>query len=891
MLFNICINNNIEACILIIQKSLNQFTSNNMKQISSFLIHFQKRKTVLLILLSFAFTTSNTFAQTLDQQAREKITILNNLITDATNKGISVEKEKMTVRTAEVFLKFANWDEANVPINTLFFAKVYSYKNNATEMATNLPNFERTDVIAMLDEATATLTQLNSGQIYRKPIPIVDWTKITHNGDQLTFNGKPVFTSDYTWKPNVTELDEYFGNEDGFYIDHNQVKDASGTINPWTLSSLNAKATGSLGSIFLGNKNVPDWAETKYGPGFKMRTDTYTAYDIDNPGAKELTGLLLKGTVPITAGKKFSELGYLLCNEPHFFTKAGAWATGPVSNYTIAKFRTWLSTKYASIADLNTSWGASFTSFDNVAITIPIDGNLQGTPKWYDWVLFNQIRVTDWYTYLKTEIRKYDPASKVHIKIMPNLWTDNWRDHGIDLEALSRMSDILGNDAGAQFTHMWGAAPEWEANYAFEWRELCMGYDFMKSVSPEKIIYNSEGHFITTSNSCDLYLSPNYIRAVYWLAHLTGMNAIQSWFWPRAADGSISTTSAESYAGTSNNQPRVTNEIHSTTMDLNSYSEEITAFQRQKKPIRIFYSKTSAINKTKHMDDVYELYKSVYFNGLPIGFASKDIIINNNNRDWEAILIYKTEFVTQAEISALQTYLNNGGTVIIDAVSLKKNEYGKALPALTAGTGKLITSTTLAEMGTKAMEVVSAKNLMPEVSLSETNTGGAKGCIWRVIKNSTGENVLSVVNVGKTEATLDIKYTGATAGTSCRDLLKGVLVTSKPKLKPNGVLFMSVKDSIDTFSTTSPTNPNNTEKSTLASIYPTIVTSDLVVNFTDQQRKVEMRVYDMSGSLILNENFTGVKKITKNIDHISAGHYMVRLITENSSQLLDFIKY
>jgi beta-galactosidase len=129
---------------------------------------------------------------------------------------------------------------------------------------------------------------------------------------------------------------------------------------------------------------------------------------------------------------------------------------GRFLNYTIEKFKTWLSNKHETISDLNQLWGTSFADFNNVTIEIPINGNLQGTPKWYDWVTFNNYRVTEWYKWKKSEIQKHDPDAIVHLKIMPNLWSDNLRNHGIDFEALTEMSGISGNDAGAQNSWMWG---------------------------------------------------------------------------------------------------------------------------------------------------------------------------------------------------------------------------------------------------------------------------------------------------------------------------------------------------------------------------------------------------------------------------------------------------
>lgn len=733
-------------------------------------------------------------ASSLDETAREKITTLERLISQADKKGIDTQKEKMTVRTAQVFLKYARWDAANVAENTGYFQQAALYKKNAAEMAETLPDFERTDVITMLDAATDYLTSLNKGEFSRKPTPQIDWAKVEHEGDQLTYEGRPVFLADYTWKPRVPELDEFHGQQDGFFLMHAYVTDEKGAINRRITQELDSKPEGKMGFVFLNHKGAPKWAKEKYGPGFAMREDTYTGYDIDHPGAREINHLLIAGTVPKMAGKKYTELGYMLCNEPHFFTTEGVWATGPASEYTIAKFKTWLREKHGSIGDLNTLWNTCFASFDDVKITIPISQELQGSPIWYDWVSFNMFRVTDWYQFLKDEICRYDPAAKVHLKVMPNLWSDNKRNHGLDFEALTRMSGIVGNDAGASYNHMWGPKQEWEDRYAFDWREMCMSYDFFKSVCPQKIIYNTEAHYLSTNHSRDLKQDPMYARGTSWLATTQGLNVSQIWFWARNEDGSVRNGAGKGYAGSNNHQPRIVNEIASTLMDLNAYAEEITAMQRQRKPLRIFYSKTSAINKEHHMDDVFRLYESLIFDGVPIGFATKDIIREQDHCAWDAILVQATEFVTCEELNALQLYLDQGGTVFLDSVSLKKDEYGRPLDALTASKGTLVNVESYGEMKAKAMALLERQGLLPNIRVSETNGIGEKGCIWKCTKNRKGNQVLSIVNLGKTNATLSIQLNGTEKASACTDILKGIPVNANPTLKPYQVLFVEVRE-------------------------------------------------------------------------------------------------
>ena len=88
-------------------------------------------------------------------------------------------------------------------------------------------------------------------------------------------------------------------------------------------------------------------------------------------------------------------------------------------------------------------------------------------------------------------------------------------------------------------------------------------------------------------------------------------------------------------------------------MDLNAYAEEMVAIQRLAKPIRVFYSKTSSLNDNTYLDKVFETYKSVFFEGIPVGFVTENIL-NRGTHDGEVVIVHNTKYVTTAELAALQ---------------------------------------------------------------------------------------------------------------------------------------------------------------------------------------------------------------------------------------------
>lgn len=713
-------------------------------------------------------------------QARQGMAQLESLIAQAEGKKIDTLKERTALRTAEIYLDYAAWDDAHEAENTAHFAKVARYKKEAEHYAQLLPNFERDEIIAMMQSSCTSLQAVLKGEQMRRSSPEVDWSKLSIKGAQIIYQGKPVFLADWTWKPTSKPYTQYFGQMSNAFISPNMM-DESMSLRPQAAKKLANEASEGAGMVFLSHAAMADWA-LKQEPSLSVGTGKpFVNYDIAHPLSKQILSKLIAQSVPLLKGKACTQLGYMLCNEPRWVVENGAYSATTLSDNAMTDFKNWLVKRHGSIAQLNKRWGTNYAQFEDLALPKSISAKEIGTPLHYDLICFNNERVTEWFRFLRAEVKKADPKAKTHIKIMPDQWTDNSRNHGIDFEELCRMTEIIGNDASTTAHVGWGPQQWWEERYSFNWRELCMGNDFMRSVQPQQIIFNSEGHLISTNKYRNLYEMPEYIRMNYWLAYMQGMNVIQSWYWSRLEDGSShGNDPSVGYAGSNNHQPRVVNEVHATCIDINSIASEVAAFQAQRRPIRLFYSSCSAIKKATHMDELFELYEALIFKGLPLGFASEGIIKHRTKGEWDAIIIARTPYVCKSELASLQQYINEGGTVLVDAESLKMDEYGHPHSnKLQAGKGKLITIATWQDVPSSFDKLVTKFKLSPRVQVEEDKQHPT--CLWRVIKgDKQGHYLVSLINLGKDDSEIKLHAQGSIA--AVRDYLTGERLSTSIKL-------------------------------------------------------------------------------------------------------------
>lgn len=764
------------------------------------------------------------------KEALTKMDALKAKMREARAKRIDVTREETTLWFAKAFLKFADWDEDNREAVAYLFGQYSPYQKDRDRLAAGIPDFQRKMVVKILNDGIAELTRVVSGDVRRRPVNKVDWQNIEVGDNMLiNSNGKPIFLYDYFSKSVGRPLTDasvyndhlgaiYHGGENLYPVEHDRAINSfllkeDRTFDRALLREVTEIPDTNVGFLMFWSMGIPEWVK-KQEPEACYGRSTFTGFDVDNPLVREVWGTIARGTGALTRGKKVTQLGYILANEPHWHSISSAWTrrTGEmqqISSYTLDRFRGWLGRKYdGDLGRLNRNWGTGFNAFDNVEIEIPIPAETRGSPMFYDWARYNMDRAIDWYTFIQGELRKGNPEADTHIKNSTHHFTGNQRAHGIDLEALTELTSMIGDDAKAwaSRTRLSKTQEDWEKHYAYFWEELSMSYDFMESVSPEKIHVNSESHFLSSVHWRKLDTPVAYVESVYWLATLQGMDANMAWFWARDPDGSpedrlegelnfADLALAGSFAGSANQQPHIANAYTQVMYDLNSFSEEIIALRRQRRPLRLFHSETSAINKKFHMSEQFSMYEKLFFDGFPMGFATENIIKKQDNKLWSAILVYRTEFVTQSELKALQSYLDQGGTLIVDGKkSLSKNEYRHPHgQRLNQGQGKLIVlkgDESIPQIRERALAEIAEHR--PDVTLVEDNGTDHKGACWRAVQQEDGSYLVSILNLGRHNAKLTLGLQNGTRFT-VTDLFIGQSVEPQFNMASKAVSLLEVR--------------------------------------------------------------------------------------------------
>lgn len=597
-------------------------------------------------------------------------------------------------------------------------------------------------------------------QRVRFPNGTYDWTKVS---------------TTYTTGPNETTyaLTLLSENTGTVWVDGLTVTEAGGATNlvkngdfevaviagsdpAWVLSTTklkssvvdvldNAAANNVAVNLLISPHYFPSWALTKW-PELATTNNGSIKYSIDHPIARSMIEDYVR-TLIRTVKDAPALQSITLTNEPVYQANQD-----PNARPDWAAF---LSDTYgADIAALNAAYSSTYASFAEVAMPTSVRADLKS----YDYVQFNNDRFAAWHEWLAGLVAEEAPGLPVHAKMMAD--TTGSLSWGVDVERLSRLGSVIGNDN-------WNYIDEGPSGF-FE--ELSF-YDLQRSLA-EGPIFNSEQHLIADGDQYYGADQADHVRSVLWQSAIHGRSASTMWIWERTYDPS------SSREGSILHRPDVIVAAADTNLDLNRLAGEVTAFQEVEPRVRILSSPSSALLASESVGVSERAYEAISASGIDVGFVSEGQLASGEVADASIVVIPASSRVRSSTLEWLDEFLADGGRVVmIGTHALEYTAQGQEHPdalrdSIRARSLYIPAAETTAASLSAQLQPLFDEELEDRIVLRDSSGQLPANVEWRTAEVDGGV-LLNVVNYGDSPLTLTASR-GASPLEVSRDVLAGV---------------------------------------------------------------------------------------------------------------------
>jgi len=622
---------------------------------------------------------------------RDKSRRLAGRIEAAEARSIDVACQKVSLTVARLFSDFLAKDAAlevpDYPHDMIDYSILG--REETLKRIRDLPGFEARETEKILDRAIAETERLLANPALAISVPPGGLRHVTVQDGAFSSDGRPLFISGILGAPFAP------GEPERLELLKSLGANLLGPISvPHTVSRgwdefddsyfekhvfpiyRAAAAKGFLVNPAMWNYRAPAWL-AKIAPDLDLEEDKgwfRDNMDLDNPLTERFNRMWFKyaaarlKTMPNNFC--YSLMGEEWC-DPNFRGK-----------HTAARYERWLEAKHGDIDRLNRAWGTAYSSLREAAAK----ESQKTKGGHYDWLAFNEHRLTAFNQWQIDGIKASEPDG---------LWTC-WPaagclvsaplggfdpPYGRNREDILRQSSVSGWDGGVFAVEAGPSTrrlPEshW-AKYSLGWRDEMIYYDFAKSLSPEKPVFDPELHTITSVyHISPLGVSADYFRTTLWMEHLHGLGAHLLWWWGRNADG---TPRFGEFLGGFLTQPQLVEAWGRTVLELRRLTDYVALFPQLERKARILYSEPSAIHDSKSYPlAVRDAYEAMYFLDHPVGFVTERMIGEDRLADCKLLVIPAAKHASDRAVEKIRQYREKGGrVVVIGKEAFTCDEYGK----------------------------------------------------------------------------------------------------------------------------------------------------------------------------------------------------------------------
>ena len=334
--------------------------------------------------------------------------------------------------------------------------------------------------------------------------------------------------------------------------------------------------------------------------------------------------------------------------------------SGDIFDYSegsVSKYRQWLASRYADIADLNRKWQSSYADF--ASIDAPRDDLAKQLPNWLEWRRFTAWNFARYFRESGDLIRGVVPGAAVSDNFYITTGLDGW-----DLYELSRQTDYLALDL-----------------YAIgRWHNLLPSLDCGRCAAaawnkPFVMMEYHAGpnHWITKVHKRDLYIEANVALA-------RECRALMWYMWKPGTQGR-----EEGIHGMLDMAGKPT-ERYTAVAKISAFTERLApvlARTRSAASVAIVLSNDSQYfahatggsvwNELNAPANVARLLDGA---GVSFAFINLDQLQGNAIGDYQAVILPGLPIVSDRGYQLLQDYAAAGGTVIRHPGSALRNEFG-----------------------------------------------------------------------------------------------------------------------------------------------------------------------------------------------------------------------
>ena len=405
---------------------------------------------------------------------------------------------------------------------------------------------------------------------------------------------------------------------------------------------------------------------------------------VESPMTRRAIEESIAGLRPIQRGEDPSYLYALLSAEDRYMCYC---------DRSIGRFRQWAADKYGDIGRLNAAWGATYQDFRQLDAPRLRRGKIEPNNRaaWYDWQCFNRDRVTDFYLWLKSVVRRSFPRLPLNAGTHTHLATSRFGTMGVDSEAVERrVNDVIQAETQYGLPTYRPSGPQ--PRYGMDiYGEALL--DFKRCVS-NKPATDLEFHawlkYTAYLKGRGDVLPRGYTSAVLYRHFLHGIRAANVWVWnrkPSAVDDPAS-------FGCSPAIPLYSvEECLRAALDIRRLTREIIALSRAAAEVAILVSDATFMQvhpsfiKAWHQAapctvELNNVCQGSMFLDAPVGFVTERMLALGQAGRYKIILVPGVSHCPRPVFDAIMKYVDDGGTVLTTPRSFRFDEYNRVQPYL-----------------------------------------------------------------------------------------------------------------------------------------------------------------------------------------------------------------